>query len=443
MYRAPQTCLARLILAIGLLAALLVIPAKSAWAGPKYAAIVIDAQTGYVLHAHDPDGLRHPASLTKLMTLFMIFEAMDQRRIGFDTRWRISAEAASQDPTKLGLQAGQTIGVREVVLGLITKSANDAAVVAAEGLAGDEDTFALRMTQRARRLGMSRTTFKNASGLPDPGQFTSAADMAKLARAIMRSFPQHYPLFSTTHFTYGGITHQSHNRFMDWYDGADGLKTGYIRASGFNLAASATRNGRRLIGVVLGGQSPGWRDDRMGELLDASFARRAPSRSLPEIQQASAPAPMRTPTQPVTLASAPVLTPPPVSAAPAQPSAANGQTGITLTAPPAAARNTASRAPAPRPGWSIQVGAFADVGQARRAAEAAKRLAPTALRSAAIDVQRVGGSGKDADLLRARLSGLEPNSARDACRILLQRRQGCFPVAPAAGLQGVAANVTR
>ena len=442
MLREPQICLTRLFLVIVLLATLFVTSATMATARPKYAAIVIDANTGQILHAHDADGLRHPASLTKLMTLFMIFEAIDQKRIGFDTRWRISAEAAAQDPTKLGLQAGQTIGVREVVLGLITKSANDAAVVAAEGLAGDEDAFAVRMTQRARRLGMSRTVFKNASGLPDPGQVTTAADLAKLARAVMRSFPQHYPLFSTTHFTYAGITHQSHNRFMDWYDGADGLKTGYIRASGFNLAASATRNGRRLIGVVLGGQSPGWRDDRMGELLDASFLRRVPTRSLPEVQQAMAPAPARAAAPAVTLASAPVVETPLVSASPSPPRAANAQTGITLAAVPPPQR-AATRAPAPRPGWSIQVGAFADVRQARRAAEAAKRLAPTALRGAAIEVQRVGGRGRDADLLRARLSGLEPRSARDACRILQQRRQHCFPVAPAIAMHGVAASIQR
>lgn len=438
MHRAALTCLTRLLLAICLLAAPLVSQAFDAAARPKYAAIVIDAHTGHVLHAHDPDGQRYPASLTKLMTLFMIFEAIEQKRIGFDTRWRISAEAAAQDPTKLGLQAGQTIGVREVVLGLITKSANDAAVVAAEGLAGDEDAFAVRMTQRARRLGMSRTVYKNASGLPDPGQVTTATDQVRLARAIMRSFPQHYPLFSTTHFTYAGITHQSHNRFMDWYDGADGLKTGYIRASGFNLAASATRNGRRLIGVVLGGQSPGWRDDRMGELMDASFTRRVPARSLPETQQASAPFPTPVPTPAVTLASAPVVAPPP-----ALPRASNAQTGIVLTAAPQAARGAASRTPTLRPGWAIQVGAFADVGQARRAAEKAKRLAPMALRSAAIDVQRVGGNGRDAGLLRARLAGLAPQSARDACRILQQRRQNCFTVAPAIGLQGVAASLSR
>ncbi|MBM3525058.1 MAG: D-alanyl-D-alanine carboxypeptidase, partial [Alphaproteobacteria bacterium] len=378
---------------------------------------------------------------------FMIFEAIDQRRIRFDTVWRASAEAAAQDPTRLGLQPGQAITVREVVLALVIKSANDAAVVAAEALAGDEDRFAQRMTERAQRLGMSRTTFTNASGLPDPAQTTTASDMAKLARALIRTFPHHYPLFSNTELTFAGVTYQSHNRFMNWYDGADGLKTGYIRASGFNLAASANRDGRRLVGVVMGGQSPGWRDDRMGQIMDASFTRRQPLRSLPEIRQAT----LQTDSRPAALAArdtesqmepapvlvataglplvAPLLKPPPVPRA----------------APPVTARREPIRAAAPvaRPGWAIQVGAYANVAQARRAAEQAKRAAPATLRLAAIDVQRVGGSGRDATLLRARLGGLSPQAARDACRVLQQRRQGCFAVPPSASSPSLAAALPR
>lgn len=441
-----MTCsrLLRLVAAVLILALGLIGPAQAR--APRYSSIVIDVNTGHVLHAEDADGRRYPASLTKMMTLFMIFEAIDQRRIGFDTVWRASAEAAAQDPTKLGLVPGQSITVREVVLGLITKSANDAAVVAAESLAGTEERFAQRMTERARRLGMSRTTFTNASGLPDPEQVTTASDMAKLARGLIRTFPHHYHLFSTTHFSFAGVTHQSHNRFMNWYDGADGLKTGYIRASGFNLAASVNRDGRRLVGVVMGGQSPGWRDDRMGEIMDASFARK-PLRSLPEIRQASVPADQPTPMEmrravamqsepertetaaPTLVATAAPLVPPPVPmAAPPVPMAAPPRGAIALA--------SAVRKPTPatsRPGWSIQVGAYADLAQARRAAAQAKRNAPTALRTAAIDVQRVGGHGRDASLLRARLSGLSPQAARDACRVLQQRRQACFTVPPGPG----------
>ncbi|MFM8991800.1 MAG: D-alanyl-D-alanine carboxypeptidase family protein, partial [Alphaproteobacteria bacterium] len=252
--------LATLLLATGLLGAADAGAAAKPAPKPRYAAIVVDAATGEVLHAEHPDDLRYPASLTKMMTLFMIFEAIDRKRIGFDTQWKVSAFAAGQSPTKLGLQAGRSASVRDVVLGLITKSANDAAVVAAENLAGSEPEFAQQMTQRARRLGMARTTFRNASGLPHPEQRSTAADLARLSRALVRSFPHHYHLFSTANFTHAGVTHHNHNRFMQWYDGADGLKTGYIHASGFNLAASATRNGRRLIGVVMGGPSSGWRD---------------------------------------------------------------------------------------------------------------------------------------------------------------------------------------
>ncbi|MBL8697726.1 MAG: D-alanyl-D-alanine carboxypeptidase [Alphaproteobacteria bacterium] len=448
-----MTCIRPLRLLVAIIALLIASIAPVEARAPKYAAIVIDVQTGHVLHAEDADGLRYPASLTKMMTLFMIFEAIDQRRITFETQWRASAEAAAQDPTKLGLQPGQTITAREVVLGLVTKSANDAAVVAAEALAGTEEQFAHRMTERARRLGMTRTRFTNASGLPDPEQVTTASDMAKLGRALIRTFPHHYHLFSTSHFTYAGVTHQSHNRFMNWYDGADGLKTGYIRASGFNLAASATRDGRRLVGVVMGGQSPGWRDDRMGEIMDASFARRQPLRGLPEIRQASVGPDVRalpeTKTEPeravapvlvatAAAAASPVLIPPPV---PRPAPAVAPVRGGGIVAPLLAERRVPVAAAAARPGWSIQVGAFADVAQARRAAVQAKRNAPAALRSAAIDVQRVGGTGRDASLLRARLSGLSPQGARDACRVLQQRRQGCFAVPPSAG--GLTASLQR
>jgi len=239
----------------------------------RSAAIIMDAATGNVLYEDNADAPRYPASLTKVMTLHLLFEALDAKRITFDSRFPVSAKAAAQDPTKLGLKDGETIAVRDIILGLITKSANDAAVVAAEGLAGSESAFAAQMTEKARRLGMTSTTFRNASGLPDPQQKTTARDLAMLARATIRAFPHHYHLFDTPSFTYKGITHANHNRLNNWYPGADGLKTGYIRASGFNLITSAKRDNRRLIGVVLGGVSPGSRDQEMARLLDATFVR--------------------------------------------------------------------------------------------------------------------------------------------------------------------------
>jgi D-alanyl-D-alanine carboxypeptidase len=239
----------------------------------RSAAIIMDAATGAVLYEDDADEPRYPASLTKVMTLYLLFEALDAKRITLDTRFPVSARAANQDPTKLGLRPGETIAVRDIILGLVTKSANDAAVVAAEGLAGSEPEFARQMTEKARKLGMANTTFRNASGLPDPQQKTTARDLAVLARAIIKTFPHHYHFFDTPSFSYKGITHANHNRLNNWYEGADGLKTGYIRASGFNLVTSAKRDNRRLIGVVMGGISPGSRDQEMARLLDAAFAR--------------------------------------------------------------------------------------------------------------------------------------------------------------------------
>ena len=403
-------------LAVGLAAAPALGAAKARNAvKPRYAAIVVDAQTGEILHAEHADALRYPASLTKMMTLFMIFEAIDRKKIRFDTEWRVSAFAAGQSPTKLGLQAGRTISVRDVVLGLVTKSANDAAVVAAENLAGSEQAFAAQMTERARKLGMSRTTFRNASGLPNPGQQTTAADLSRLSRALIRNFPHHYHLFSTSHFTFAGTTHHNHNRFMQWYDGADGLKTGYIHASGFNLAASAVRQDRRLVGVVMGGPSSGWRDDRMGEILDAAFARRQKDRKtpLPTLE-----AEQRTP-----------------RSGPGTELAAHGTVPQPATRAPAPANGSA----APRPGWSIQVGAYAELDQAHRAIQQARKLAPTPLHASATDIQKVGGSGRDASKLRARLTGLNAKAAKEACEVLRARRLPCLVVAPPAGAGTLAA----
>lgn len=388
-------------------------PAKApAPVKPRYAAIVVDSQTGEVLHAEHADAQRYPASLTKMMTLFMIFEALDRKKIGLDSEWKVSAFAAGQSPTKLGLQAGRTIAVRDVILGLVTKSANDAAVVAAENLGGSEPAFAAMMTERARKLGLARTTFRNASGLPNPGQVTTAADMARLARALIRSFPHHYAFFSASQFSFAGTTHHNHNRFMQWYDGADGLKTGYIHASGFNLAASAVRHDRRLVGVVLGGPSSGWRDDRMGELLDAAFARRPKERPPQAAIAEAAPKGPRTSPGPEQASHG-------SRAARPQPSP---ETGTPL-----------------QPSWAIQVGAYSDIELAQRAIQQARKLAPTPLQSAASDIQRVGGNGRDANRVRARLTGLGAKAARETCDVLRERGLPCLVVPPAPGTPPIAA----
>jgi D-alanyl-D-alanine carboxypeptidase len=246
----------------------------SAPAMANYASLIMDSSNGRILHEVNADAPRYPASLTKMMTLYLAFEALDDGRLGPDQRLWVSAHAASQPPTKLGLRPGQTITVENAILALVTKSANDMAAAVAEGVAGSEPVFAGRMTARARQLGMERTWFANASGLPDPDQVTTARDMSILALALVHDFPHYYHYFSTEHFVYGGAVHPNHNRLLGAYGGLDGIKTGYTYASGFNLVASARRDGQRLIGVVLGARSPTSRSVIMTSLLDQAFAGR-------------------------------------------------------------------------------------------------------------------------------------------------------------------------
>src|SRR5215471_14038607 len=234
--------------------------------------IVIDADTGRVLSEMNADSITYPASLTKMMTLYLAFEALNSGRLRLDQSLPVSSEAASKSPTKLHLVPGDSVQVQELILGVVTKSANDAAAVLAEGLAGSEPAFADRMTAKARQLGMTSTVYRNASGLPDPEQRTTARDVAQLALALYHDFPREYRYFATRQFFFRGRVIPTHNHLLDWYDGADGIKTGYIGASGFNLAASAVRNGHRVIGVVMGGSSAALRDREMASLLDQGFA---------------------------------------------------------------------------------------------------------------------------------------------------------------------------
>lgn len=243
----------------------------SAAAQDKHAAMVVDANNGNVMHADQADESRFPASLTKIMTIYMAFEAIEQGRTSFTTRLKVSQEAAAQPPTKLDLEPGETIALIDAIKALITKSANDAAVVIAEHLGGTEARFARMMTDKARLFGMSRTTFRNASGLPDPGQVTTARDMVRLALRLQDDFPRHYHLFATRSFTYDGSTYRNHNNLLGRFQGTDGIKTGYTRASGFNLVSSVRRGGRHVVGVVLGGRTAARRDDAMQLLLARSL----------------------------------------------------------------------------------------------------------------------------------------------------------------------------
>jgi D-alanyl-D-alanine carboxypeptidase len=241
----------------------------------KYAAIVVDAKSGKMLYGANSNELRYPASLTKMMTLYMVFEAMDQGRINRTDLIPISRNAAARPPSKLGLKAGQSIPVDTAIRVLVVKSANDVATAVGEFLGGgSEARFAEMMTAKARSLGMTRTTFKNASGLPDPGQVTTATDMARLSILLRRNFPHYYGYFGQTEVTVAGRTIKGHNKAMEMIPGADGLKTGYTRASGFNLATSVNRGGKSVVGVVMGENTAAIRNARMAALMSA-YVRKA------------------------------------------------------------------------------------------------------------------------------------------------------------------------
>ncbi|WP_368417669.1 serine hydrolase [Rhodovarius sp.] len=286
----------------------------------NYAAILLDSR-GQVLHQANADEPRFPASLTKMMTLYMLFEAMRDGRVQPDARITMSAEAATRPPSKLGLPAGYSLALEDAILAVVTRSANDVAAAIAEHLGGTEERFAQMMTQRARSLGMTRSTFRNASGLPDAEQRTTARDMALLGSRLQADFPRQYAYFSTTAFRWNNRQIHNHNHMLSAYDGMDGIKTGYTRWSGFNIVTSARRDGVRLIGAVMGGSSWVERDRHMAELMDDGFqrvgvARRANSYDVMQTNRGSmareaqprAPA-VRMAAQPRVMASAPPVRP--------------------------------------------------------------------------------------------------------------------------------------
>ena len=275
---------------------------------PPSASIVVDGNTGAVLQASNPDAPRHPASLTKIMTLYLLFERLDAGRIKLDTPLKVSEHASERAPTKLGLKPGQTLAVEDAIKGVVTKSANDAAVAIAENLGGDEDSFAKLMTQKARALGMTRTTYVNASGLPDDDQVTTARDQALLGRAIQERFPRYYRYFSTEAFVYHGEAMRNHNHLLGSIEGVDGIKTGFTRASGFNLVTSVHRDGRYIVAVVMGGHSAFQRDGHMRELIVDHIKEAALHRTAPAVAE------QREEPQPVAFAKSPITSAPTTSA---------------------------------------------------------------------------------------------------------------------------------
>lgn len=416
--------------------------------GPVYEAIVLDAETGQVLRELNPDAVTYPASLTKMMTLYLTFEALNQGRLRLDQYLTVSQAAAAHAPSKLGLTPGEVVTVHDMILGAVTKSANDAAAVLAEGLGGTEANFALMMTQKARQLGMMHTNYANASGLPDARQLTTARDVARLALALYHDFPREYRYFSVKEFNFQGETVSGHDHMLDWYPGADGIKTGFTAASGFNLATSAVQNGRRLIGVILGGRSVRSRDQSMGQLLDLGFAdlARQPQTMIAQQQAPAAPAvaaaaPVATPaavtqiTPPprpsfAAIASASMAAPAAQSAAPpaAEPApardapsalAAVASTAISHLAPVAKAE-AAPVAAAPSEGWGIEVGGYRAEAAA---AKAERRLSRLAL-ARGKEAQILAPSASDR-AYRVRLLHFSPRAARAACEELRHQRQAC------------------
>lgn len=391
--------------------------AAAAWPGPadaqigsdRYASFVVDAGTGAVLSSVNADEPRHPASLAKLMTLYMLFEAMRDHRVSLDRAVPVSAYAASMAPSKLGITPGMYLTVEEALLGLVTKSANDAAAAIAEMLGGDEDRFAAMMTLRARALGMSRTVFRNASGLPDPDMWTTARDLAILSRHILTDFPSYYGYFSTPSYDFHGRTVWNHDRMLQTYPGADGMKTGYTEASGHNLVTSASRGGVRLIGVVLGAASNPERDLHMAGLLDQGFEK------------------MDVPTdrRPPQMASRFAL----LGSAQAAPATQQPALAPPVLRGPDHGPDRAIDPPRGRgaPKWSIQVGSFATQQQARSAARDAQDDANGGeARVESVNVRR-------RTTWRAQVTGLSGPEAQNACATLARHHEPCILIRPDPG----------
>jgi D-alanyl-D-alanine carboxypeptidase len=392
-------------------------------AGRESESIVIDAETGRVLSEMNADAITYPASLTKMMTLYLTFEALNAGNLRLEQYLPVSAEAASKSPTKLHLVPGDSVQVQDLILGIVTKSANDAAAVLAEGLAGSEPAFADRMTAKARQLGMTSTVYRNASGLPDPEQRTTARDEAQLSLALYHDFPREFRYFATRQFYFRGRLIATHNHLLEWYEGADGIKTGFIGASGFNLAASAARSGHRLIGVVMGGASAGSRDREMAGLLDQGFAEVGAGTTVMAHREDSA-------------SSASQVADEDDSSAPARPREKLGRltraagklaAGLSPVAKAEAApMNHQTHADAAAERWSIQLGTF----RVETAAEQAARTAASIPAVKGKPVQIIHPSKAKDHFYRARLLNFTPQEAQSACAALHKKRIECSVVPP-------------
>ncbi len=432
-----------------------ILAASPTQAKPEFSAITVDARTGTVLFSDNPDGLRHPASLTKMMTLYVLFQDLKAGRITRATPLRVSARAASMAPSKLGLRAGTSLTVDEAIKALVTKSANDAAATIAENLGGTESNFAARMTRVARSIGMSRSSFNNASGLPNPNQFTTARDMATLGLRLMRDFPQYYPYFRITAFNFHGQTIRTHNRLVERYAGTDGIKTGYIAAAGFNLVTSTKRGNKRLVGVVLGARSSGARGAYMMSMLERNFAQAKEGATVAALAGSSKgiinplaadQIPSKVEKDQLAAVAASVSQDKTTDEVPPDPSATGSVTPTVLEAAltpidekkktigklPFAVKSASSEPNSLEDSimqsWNIQIGAYPEKAQAQAKLNAirGKALASLEGKSAyTIAVQKDGSV-----IYRARFAGFDAATAKKACAKIVTLGEKCLAVQP-------------
>ena len=403
----------------------LVVASGATAARADYSAIVLDATNGNILYQRNADTQRYPASLTKMMTLYLAFEALENGTITMDTVWTASERAQAQPPSELGLRAGDTIKVRDAIMSLITKSANDVATVVAEGIGGTEWQFAQMMTAKARELGMRSTVFANASGLPDTSMVSTARDISVLSLRLQSDFPQFYPLFATRSFSYRGNTYGNHNKLLGVVDGVDGIKTGFTNAAGWNLAASAIRDGRRIVAVIMGGQSRIWRDNRMKELLGDGFVIAA------ELD-APAPIPGVHPLRGDGLTAVAAVDP-----ATTLPEAQTLDDAVALAEFNNAAQGadddffTAQGSVEDLP-WAVQVGAFSQFANAYRALDEAEIVLNPIFGGKGTSVV-TAAENDGGTLYRARFVNLSDAQAREGCRVLAAKNLSCAVVRYSAG----------
>ncbi|MGV8840558.1 MAG: serine hydrolase [Bauldia sp.] len=399
----------------------------------NYASIVIDAKTGEVLYSRNADAQRFPASLTKMMTLYLLFEDLERGRVTLRTRLDVSANAAAQAPTKLGVPAGSTIRVEDAILALITKSANDVAVVIAENLAGSVSSFATRMTTTARALGMTHTTFQNPHGLPNSNQVTTARDMATLGRALQDRFPQYYGYFSTESFVWNGVRISNHNNLLG-EEGVDGIKTGYTNASGYNLVTSVHRDGRYVVAVVMGGDTAASRDQHMRDLINTYLPRASTGpRTAPLVVATTAAVPPPLPrvnpvrTDPIMTAgiAAPVQVAAAGSIAVPAPIPNPAPTGGTPDAIAVLAQGDFEVGQPPATGWRIQIGAFPLENSAQAVLAAAMQAEAGTLANTVPYTEPVQVNGTTH--YRARFGGFaSSDAAQAACARLVTQSFACF-----------------